>query len=207
MRLPARWILALFCVVALACSDDSRSTPTSPVSVDNLSGALFWKGTLTFEEASPRGDCLVEGFLANPTSKQVTMRAETARPGATYFWLRLTVLREFDEDEDWYFEDESSPDPYWGFYPGDYYEGSYETSGAFVLAYGLATPVQRGLTGSDYCSIGWVMTGGSLVGEISSDGSRLRGDVTETFRKVEDGSTFTIRSRLDLQQKSYEESL
>jgi hypothetical protein len=203
MQRPWRLILALLCALAPACNDSSKSSPTSPAFINNLSGAVFWKGTLTFEDASPRGNCLVEGFLANPTSKQVVMRAESSILERSSFWVRIfTSGGGGDYDE----YDEYSVDPYQGFYPGDYYEGSLDASGALLLVFGRPTPQSIWLPAETYCVTGWARLGGTLAGTISSDGTRFQGDIIETFRVIASGAEFAIRSRIDLEQKSFEES-
>jgi hypothetical protein len=175
---PALGAIALS--LSAACSEGGRDySPTAPA-VSTAPPFTAWSGTWTVDEVTPAGDCLADALTAYfDGSSGWPFELELER-GSSSVGMRFKFGSGNGDNE--------------GFWPTEY-EGSLAANG--VISGSLASS-RIGSSRTDpwleLCYWEWTVQSGELSAILSADGTHLTGTITETFRVVSNGTTFTVRS-------------
>jgi hypothetical protein len=147
-----------------ACSEGGRDYSPTAPIVSTAPPFTAWTGIWTVDEVTPAGDCLADALTAY-----------------------------FDGSSGWPFGLDIQPD-----FDGTVvlrFEGSHYPDGTVIASLPSS---QIGVPGTDpwmeLCYWEWTTVSGELSAMLSADGTHLTGTITETFRVVSNGTTFTVRS-------------
>ena len=178
--------LALLALVAGCGSNGTPTTPSSTVTPPSSPGSsaaesLLWRGTWTFETATPAGDCMADALNARPQTGFAPMTLAVRRTGNA-------ITMEFWSDV----EDDA------GYLPMSFV-GTVDQARQIT-----ASPLDQGVFSdpwSAWCYRTWTIAGGELSGMLSEDQREVSGTIVESFRTVREGAVFTVRSRFTAKSK------
>jgi hypothetical protein len=135
----------------------------------------LWHGTWTLNVAAPAGDCLVDKLHAPTTWNNMTIGVDRSGQSIKFdFWAG------YEKD---------------GGYTPDVFVGTVNDAGQIA-----GTPASTGdvyntwVFGRGCHDAGWTIQSGQLSGSLSRDAHTVSGTIVETFRAVDNGQAFTIRS-------------